>query len=343
MTKPMSPDRQCEVCGRPIRRNNTLGICKTDNPACVRARGAKIRRNRGIPPRGERQPCSVPDCPNLSRRRGLCPMHAERAKRTGETGPAGLIIKPRVVDAGDTFGRWTALDAYRRGNAQRVMCQCECGTKRLVVVHSLLYGLSKSCGCLQGYTSRQEHAEEPYARARDVFNRLTLLEDVAYSTDSVRCRCECGTEVSVVAVMVRLGYTRSCGCLRKESVQTHGLSSHPLYKIWSGIIRRTTNPDDGNYPNYGGRGITVCDRWLGPEGLANFIADVGERPDGPGWSLDRVNNDLGYSPDNVQWATAKQQTNNRRTISGLTQQRDDALAEVRELRKALAAARGTLF
>lgn len=341
MTKPMSPDRQCEVCGRPIRRNNLLGICKTDNPECVRARGAKIRRNRGIPPRGQRRPCSVPDCPNLSRRHGLCPMHDERAKRNGDPGSAEKVIEPRVIHAGDRFTCWTALEDYA-SDKPRILCRCDCGTERRVHGYTLTAGTSQSCGCRLGRKARGRLSDEPYIRAGEAFARLTVLEDGTYATDQVRCRCECGTETSVTAVAVKLGYTRSCGCLRRESWQTHGLSAHPLYKIWAGIIRRTTNPDDVNYPNYGGRGITVCERWVGaPEGLLNFIADVGERP--PGSSLDRVNNELGYSPGNVQWATPKEQADNRRTVSGLTQERDEALAQVRELQETLAAAKGVLF
>jgi hypothetical protein len=107
------------------------------------------------------------------------------------------------------------------------------------------------------------------------------------------------------------------------------------------MIRRTTCPEALEYANYGGRGINVCERWLGaPEGFLNFIADVGERP--PGSTLDRTDNERGYSPDNVEWATPKQQGSNRRTVSALTRERNEALAQVQELREALAAARGTL-
>jgi hypothetical protein len=344
MTKPRSPYRECEVCGGTIRQNNLIGICRR-TPECIRLRGERIRRNRGVQPRGSQRPnCSVPDCPNPSRRHGLCEMHGERAKRNGgDPGPAGLLIRPRVIQAGDKFGRWTTVEGYSRGANERIMCHCECGTERLVAVHSLLKGLSKSCGCAWRYKDRQKRAAEPYARAGDVFNRLTLLDNVAYSTDRVRCRCECGSEASIVAVMVKLGYTQSCGCLRRESWQTHGLSNHPLYKTWAGMIRRCTVPNEAAYAYYGARGIKVCERWLGaPEGLLNFIADMGPRPSA-GHSIERRNVDGDYEPANCKWATSKEQADNRRTVTGLTQERDEALAQVRELQEALAAARGTLF
>jgi hypothetical protein len=159
-----------------------------------------------------------------------------------------------------------------------------------------------------------------------VFGRLTLLEDAIRSTDRVQCLCECGKEVKRVAVTLKGGNTRSCGCYRI----VHGLSRHPLYNPWRGILLRTSNPEDPSYANYGGRGIKLCDRWRGlPGGLLNFIADVGKRP--PGMTLDRIDNDGDYEPGNVRWATAKQQANNKRSVSAVTRERDALLVRVEEL------------
>lgn len=83
-----------------------------------------------------------------------------------------------------------------------------------------------------------------------------------------------------------------------------------MYGIWAGMVNRCTNPKHERYADYGGRGITVCDRWLGPQGVTNFIADMGERPEG--LTVDRKDNDKGYSPDNCRWATYVVQNNNRR-------------------------------
>jgi hypothetical protein len=133
--------------------------------------------------------------------------------------------------------------------------------------------------------------------------------------DKVLCRCDCGTEKPVRVQNLLRGNVRSCGCLRAglhgAPIGNHGLSGHPLYNSWVAIVSRCTKPDHRDWPNYGGRGITVCARWLGASGLANFIADAGEKPS-PRHSLDRIDNDGGYEPGNIRWATQKEQLANQR-------------------------------
>jgi len=111
---------------------------------------------------------------------------------------------------------------------------------------------------------------------------------------------------------LRTGSAKSCGCLMRESrarrARTHGMVGTPIYYVWDAMIQRCTNPKHPSWANYGGRGITVCERWLKFE---NFLAGVGKRPR-EGLSIDRKNNDGHYEPGNVRWATRTEQNNNRR-------------------------------
>lgn len=111
-----------------------------------------------------------------------------------------------------------------------------------------------------------------------------------------------------------------------------GRSQHPLYATWSGMKRRCNNKNCASYPRYGGRGIKVCDRWL--DSFENFLADMGEKPTAE-HSLDRINNDKGYSPDNCKWASVSEQNKNRRTSDELHQEIMDQRRELKRLQSLL--------
>lgn len=101
------------------------------------------------------------------------------------------------------------------------------------------------------------------------------------------------------------------GPQNERSFRRYGQTSHPLYTTWMGMKQRCSNPRHKAYRYYGGRGIQICDRWLGEHGFANFLADMGERPEGH--SIDRINNDGNYEPGNCRWATATIQGANKRS------------------------------
>lgn len=112
-----------------------------------------------------------------------------------------------------------------------------------------------------------------------------------------------------------------------------GKTSHPLYEIYGDMVARCTRPTHSRWASYGGRGITVCDRWQGRQGFWNFVADMGPRPEGstPGgraaYTLDRADNDRGYEPNNCRWATYSQQAKNRRETAYAGSVRDVATGQ----------------
>lgn len=137
------------------------------------------------------------------------------------------------------------------------------------------------------------------------------------------CSCDCGNQAIVLSINLRRQRTRSCGCLQVENAvsigvlnTTHGDSKHgseaPEYNAWHSMKKRCLDVNHQAYKRYGGRGITVCQRWL--ESYENFLADMGRRPSAK-HSLDRVDNNLltdSYSKSNCRWATKGMQANNRR-------------------------------
>lgn len=152
------------------------------------------------------------------------------------------------------------------------------------------------------------------------FGNLVVIE-LAYKKRSgtgYLCKCDCGTEKIVLGGNLKAGRTKSCGCLTyakvSEKLTRHGhattskKSASPTYSSWSSMLTRCYNENNKSYIRYGGRGITVCDRW---HNFESFLDDMGEKPK-KGMSIERVNNDGNYEPGNCVWATATEQNRNTR-------------------------------
>jgi hypothetical protein len=181
--------------------------------------------------------------------------------------------------AGQRFGRFTVLSFVEINERHKAVwwCRCDCGTAKRVVGSELTFGKTISCGCWR----REKTA------------------------DAARARTQAAAGHHWNQGIVRSAEYRA---MRRARATTHGMTHTREYSSWTSMLQRCTNPNDPSFANYGGRGITVCDRWRRFE---NFYEDMGPRP--LKHSMDRIDNSLGYFKENCRWAPDSVQAANKRT------------------------------
>jgi hypothetical protein len=197
------------------------------------------------------------------------------------------------------------------------LCLCDCGRKKLYETSALKY--VKSCGCL----NRTRHGDLTGQR----IGQLLVVRDSGrrHKQSGAKlweCKCDCGkTKLIETSCLKRKRGSLSCGCVflarSAQLNRSHGARSlgappgvRRAYSSWSNMCTRCTNSNFKNWDCYGGAGVTVCKRWLGPNGFRAFLADMGQRPEGT--TLDRRNAFEGYNPKNCRWANREVQALNQR-------------------------------
>lgn len=226
----------------------------------------------------------------------------------------------RTIAAGQKFGRLSAIRFHGRSKSGRKiwLFACHCGEEFPSDPGHVATGHTTSCGCLK----RSGLRRDPVADGAR-FGRLVALGEYRknrHNQYAVRCRCDCGEQCWVTEANLKNGHTQSCGCLSADTAAAnvivtsfvHGHARHGSvsreYRSWTAMINRCEDSQNRGWRNYGGRGITVCDRWR--KSFVDFFADMGPRP--AGHSIDRIDPDGNYEPRNCRWADARTQRLNTR-------------------------------
>lgn len=221
---------------------------------------------------------------------------------------------------GIVFGKLTAISpTHTKSGRPAWVCRCECGNETTVISYNLTSGKIKSCG---------KHKEYKYEDLTGkIFGRLTVLEQTRNDKGKIsyKCHCECGKDV-VMSVYSLMRGAKSCGCMRYEhasnALRKHGMTHSRMYNIWANMKTRCYNQHTEKYIYYGGKGITVCDEWR--DNFKTFYDWSMSHGYSDTLTIDRIDSNLGYSPDNCRWVTMLEQNRNKESYKALHPEYRDA-------------------
>lgn len=218
---------------------------------------------------------------------------------------------------GKRFGKLVVLRKSEKTNKKKelfLVCKCDCGNETVVRAYGLKAGKPKSCGCLLHSAFKDITGNK--------YGRLTVIGLEGKNDKGVymwRCKCDCGNEIVRDSCRLVTGNTKSCGCLKKE-LELGGLYEHKLHSIWKSMLGRCYTKTNTSYRNYGGRGIGVCNEWR--KSFKEFYEWAYANGYRENLSIDRIDVNGNYEPENCRWVDVYTQANNRRNNRFFEYQRE---------------------